>query len=259
MSRSLERLSWERIGAAAGLVFVAVVLVTFFLPDPPDADLSTAQIMRDLIADRDGLLLNVYLGGLASAIFVAFTAGLWSRLRAAERAGGPSVLVILGGLGSAVVILIANAIVLAMVDAADEVREPVAVRALYELDQSILFALGFTSAVFYSGAAISALRTRALPVWLAWSALVLATLFVVSLLGVFSEDEEGGALGALFFLALLLNFIWVLAASVVLLAPEHQRAAVPRGATEGADPAGPPRTTEERPSPPGGREPPAGP
>jgi hypothetical protein len=46
---------------------------------------------------------------------------------------------------------------------------------------------------------------------------VFAAFFAVTMLGLFSDDEEGGALGIAFFLGLLAQFLWVVAASVVMI------------------------------------------
>jgi hypothetical protein len=209
--------SWERQAAIAGLLFVAVLIASFFTPSTPDIDDSTAKIVQDLADDRDGLIAGAYLGGIASVLFIAFTAGVWSRMRAAEGEAGPSVLTLLGGLGSALVIIIANGILLATVYAAYEGREPDAVRALFELDNTVFLGLGFTSAAFYGGVALSAIPRRSLPSVLAWAAAALAVAFPVSLLGLFSKADDGGALGTVFFIALLVNFLWIVATSIVLL------------------------------------------
>jgi hypothetical protein len=208
---------WERLAAIAGVLFFVVVIMSFWTPSTPDADDPTAKIVQDIADDRTGLILGAYLGGIASVLFLVFTAGLWSRIRAAEPERGPATLTLLGGLGSAVMILVANGALLALVDAADERRELEAVRALFELSEVLFIGIGFTSAVFYGGVALSALATRSLPAWLGWSAAALAVTFPVALLGVFSKDDEGGVLGAVFFIALLVNFLWILAASIVML------------------------------------------
>jgi hypothetical protein len=209
-------LSLEGLGAASGVIFFVVVVASFFTPEAPDVDAETATIVTELAADRDGLVLSVYLGFLASFFFTLFTAGLWTWLRRAEVERGASVLVLLGGLGSVILVVIANGVFYALVDAAEEAREPEAVRALFELDQSILPAIAVTSMVFYAGVALSALATGALPRWLTWVAAALAIAFPIALLGIFSEDDEGGALGVIFFIALLVNFVWILVTSVLM-------------------------------------------
>src|SRR5687768_1705494 len=208
---------WERVGALSGILFFAAVVASFFTPETPDADDPTAEIARSIADDRTAHLLGVYLQGIASLLFLVFVGALWSRLRRAEADRGPSVLVALGGVGSALIILVSSGVFLALIEAADEGREPAAVRALFELDEIVFIGIGWTSAVFYLGAALSSLATGSLPPWLGWIAAGLAALFVVAFVGVFSTDDEGGVLGAIFFIGILVNFLWTLATSIVML------------------------------------------
>jgi hypothetical protein len=208
---------WQRIGAWSGILFFVCVIASFFTPETPDEDDPTAQIVRSFADDRTGHLFGVYIGGLASLLFLVFVAAVWSRLRAAELDRGPTILVALGGVGTAVIVLIANAALMAVVDAADQGREPEAVRALFELDLVLFLGIGWTSAAFYLGAALSSLATGSLPRWLGWIAAVLAFAFVVGFLGIFSEGDEGGVFGYLFFAGLVVNFFWILATSIVML------------------------------------------
>lgn len=208
---------WERLGALSGMLFFAAVVASFFTPETPDADDPTAEIARSIADDRTAHLLSVYLQGIASLLFLVFVGALWSRLRRAEADRGPSILVALGGVGSALIILVSSGVFLALIEAADEGREPAAVRALFELDEIVFIVIGWTSAAFYAGVALSSLATRSLPRWLGWIAAALAVVFVVAFLGVFSESDEGGVLGAIFFIGLLVNFLWILAASILML------------------------------------------
>jgi hypothetical protein len=227
---------WERIGAVSGVLFFVAVVGSFFTPDTPDADDPTAKIVSSIADDRAAHLLSVYLTGIASLFFLVFVGALWSRLRRAEPDRGPSILVVLGGVGTAVIILISSGVFLALIEAADEGREPAAVRALFELDEVVFLGIGWTSAAFYAGAALSTLATGSLPRWLGWVAAGLAVLFVVGFLGVFSEADDGGVLGVIFFVGVLVNFLWILVTSIVMLrAGPRPGAARPRA--EGASAA----------------------
>jgi hypothetical protein len=209
--------NWHRIGAVSGILFFVTVLGSFFTPETPDADDPTAEIASSIADDRSAHLLSVYLGGLATLFFLVFVAALWSRLRQAETDRGPSILVVLGGVATAALILVSEGVFLALIEAADEGREPEAVRALFELDEVIFIGIGWSSAVFYAGAALSSLSTRSLPRALGWIAAALVAVFVVAFLGIFSESDEGGVLGGIFFGGILVNFLWILATSIVML------------------------------------------
>jgi hypothetical protein len=218
---------WERVGAVSGILFFVVVVASFFSPETPDADDPTAEIVRSIADDRSAHLVGVYLSGLASLLFLVFVGALWSRLRRAEADRGPSILVAFGGVGSALVILISSGVFMALVEAADEGREPAAVRALFQLDEIVFIVIGWTSAAFYLGAALSSLSTGSLPRWLGWVAAALVAVFVVTFLGIFSDSDDGGVLGGIFFVGILVNFLWILATSIVMLRarPGAERAA----------------------------------
>jgi hypothetical protein len=208
---------WQRVGAVSGILFFVAVLASFFTPETPDADDPTAEIVSSIADDRTAHLVTVYLQGIASLLFIIFVGALYARLRATEVDRGPSILAALGGLGSAIVVLISTGVFMALIEAADEGRESAAVRALFELDEVIFIVIGWTSAAFYAGVALSSLATGGLPRWLGWVAAVLAVTFVVGFLGVFSEDDDGGVLGGIFFIGILVNFLWILATSIVML------------------------------------------
>jgi hypothetical protein len=226
---------WERLAAAGGIAFVALIVASFLTPGTPDRGAVDAAIASELTDERTGILFGVYLGGLATIAFLAFAGGLWHALRRVEgEIAGASVLSLVGAVLTAAGILVANGAVLALVYAADEGRNAGVLRALLELGDAAFIPGGFALAVFLGGTALSAIPTGALPRWLGWPAAVLAAAYVVSLGGIFSEQDEGGALGAAFFVTLLMTFLWVLATSIVLL----RREAAPGRAR-------PPRVTAE--------------
>jgi hypothetical protein len=206
-----------RLGAVSGILFFLAVLGNFFTPETPDVNDPAVKIARELADDRTGQIASSYLLGLGALLFLVFIAGLWAHLRAAESERGTSTLVLLGGVGTAAIILVASIVLYAVVNAAYDQREPAAVRALFELEEVMFLPIGFTSAVFYLGAALSGLGHKSLPAWLGWSAAALAAVYPIALLGLFSKADDGGVLGAIFFIAILLNFIWILATSIVML------------------------------------------
>ena len=230
---------WQRVGAISGILFFVAVLASFFTPETPDADDPTPKIASELADDRSAHLVTVYLLGLGSLLFILFVGALWSRLRAAEADRGASIVVALAGIATAVIVLVSSMIFLALIEAADEGREPAAVRALFELDELIFLAMGWTSAAFYGGIALSSLANRSLPRALGWIAVGLALLFPICFFGIFSESDDGGVLGGIFFLGIVINFFWIRATSIVMLTssststPPGQAAAPPRA------PAGP--------------------
>jgi Domain of unknown function (DUF4386) len=213
----MNRMSWERIGAVSGILFVVTIVATFFVPSTPDVDDPAAQIRESLVDDRNGLIAGIYLSGLAAFFFLAFLAALYLRLRRAESEAGPSVLALLGGVATTVMVLAVTGVVLALVAAADEDAGDEALRALLELDGALFIPTGFFFAAFHVGAGLSILGSGVLPRWLGWASVVIALVFLVALFGLFSEDDEGGPLGIVYFLDLLASLLWALATSILML------------------------------------------
>ena len=139
-------------------------------------------------------------------------------LRRAEPEAGASMVALMGGLGFSVIEIGRHGAFLALVEAADKEREPPAIRALLELDNTLFTGSVFLMVVFHAGVALSAIPLRSLPTWLGWWAAALALLFTIALLGIFSENyDEAPLFGILLPVGLLATLLWVLAASVVML------------------------------------------
>jgi hypothetical protein len=219
----------ERWAGGAGLLFVAALIASFFVPSTPDAGVADAALGPAIDADAQGLRAGVYLLGFAAAAFVVFAAGLAGRLRRGEgEQAGSSIVVVAGALVFSTLMLVASGVTMALTVAASESRDPAAVRALFELDEVVFIPAGFGLALMLLAAGAGIVGSRMLPAWLGWSALVLGAGFLVSLLGVMSEDDEGGPLGLVFFVDLTVSILWVAATSVALLR-EPSRAGAPSG------------------------------
>lgn len=208
---------WQRLGALSGFLFVALTVATIFEPEEPDADEPTSTIAQAISDDRTAHILFTYIAEIGAVVFILFVAALWSMLRRAEPAAGASMVALMGGLGFSVVEIGRHGAFLALVEAADKEREPAAIRALLELDNTLFTGSLFALVAFYVGVALSVIPLRSLPVWLGWSAAALALLFAIAALGIFSEDYDGPLFGILLPLGLLAHLLWLLATSVVML------------------------------------------
>ena len=213
----MNQTRWQQLGATSGILFVVLTFATFFTPSTPDADKPAAEIARTIADDRNAHIVNFYVSGLAWLLFLVFVALIWDVLRTSEGGSRASVLALLGGVAVYAGVLVEQSAFLALVNAADAGREPVAVRALYELEEVVLVPLRFAVAAFFLGIALAAIPTGALPRWLGWMAAALAALLVVGLLGVFGANEEDGPLVPILVLGRLGVLLWILAASTVLL------------------------------------------
>jgi hypothetical protein len=208
---------WQRVGGLTGFLFVALTVATIFAPSEPDADEPTSTIAQAISDDRTAHVFFTYLGEIGAVVFLLFVAALWSMLRRAESEAGASMVALMGGVGFSVIEIGRHGAFLALVEAADKGREPAAIRALLELDNTLFTGSVFFLVAFHAGVALSVIPLRSLPIWLGWWAAALALLFAITALGIFSEDYEGPLFGILLPLGLLAHLLWVLTASMVIL------------------------------------------
>jgi len=77
---------WERAGSAAGIGFVAAMIVSVFMvPSPPHIDASTTEILDFVTGHRTGLLASALVGALAGVLFLVFLGHLRHVLARSER------------------------------------------------------------------------------------------------------------------------------------------------------------------------------
>jgi hypothetical protein len=232
----------------AGLVFLGMLVATFFTPDVPAAAPESAigkltsvltsgegtestgeQLAAELVARRTDHQISVFLGLLGETVFFVFLGGLWSRLRRFEGPGG--ILAGIFALGGAVflaLVLVQDGLYLALVQSA--VTHPDVLLTLILLSEwvgvgavpaAVAMLVGFSGAV---------LTSRALPAWLGWLGGAAGLLLVVSIVGVFEEEQDGALIGITGLGGFLLMMVWALATSVVLLLRAGQ---VPRPSASG--------------------------
>lgn len=215
----MNQAQWQRIGASFGLLFVALIVASVFIgAATPDATEPTAEIVQTLTDDSGGTLAFGYVLGLQAGIFVIFAAALWGVLRRGEgELAGASVVALAGAIGTSLILLLTQVVLVAATYAADKGAEPEAIRGLFELVTPLYTSSAVTLVLFLGGTAMSAIPSKALPAWLGWVAAALAAVFFVSLHGIFSDPEGEGILGIFFFLGELGLVVWVLAASIVML------------------------------------------
>ncbi|MDQ0577261.1 small-conductance mechanosensitive channel [Agromyces albus] len=216
----------DRWAAVAGLVFTALVVASFFMPDIPSSDSPAEDIAAQLAADNTAHRLSLLLGFLADVAFLVFLAGLWSRLRRWEGPAGMfAALILAAGAAFVTLMLISGGLHLALVQYASGGQpDPAVLPALTDLNQWVGAAILPPSVAMFLGATVAILTTRALPRWLGWLAAATAVLQLISLAGVFQTTVEG-VVGIAAFSGFLLFLVWVLATSVVLLLRPGQQPA----------------------------------
>jgi hypothetical protein len=207
---------FDRIAAAAGLVFVAITLgaVTLYpnLQPPYDEAAVRAAYIDGAAAASWSAVLHL----LGTIPFSVFLVAVWQRLRRTDEA--LATMTLLGGLATMVVITVWQAVLVGLivqanfVDAAADFRPILAVST--GLDQSVTTPLAIMTGA--AGAAI--LTDRAIPRWLGWLSIVtggLALIGVMAIVIAFVDRAAGYIVGAANPIAYLLFLVWVGGVSVV--------------------------------------------
>ena len=216
MDRSV---TWERIGAAAGIAFVALLLASFFvIPDaPPALDDPIGKIRAYYVDNSSNFQASVFLTGLAGFFFLGFLGALTTTLTRAEPGGWLRHVVVPAG-----------AIVLALAFVNAAVTDALATRVAAEADQAVIRALydvqaftitfaAFPIAAFVGAVASVSRRTRLLPPLVTLLGLILVPAWLVSGFAVFTESGTFSPTGAFGLVVVLAWLAWILAVSASLL------------------------------------------
>lgn len=198
----MGRVSWERLAALAGGLFIALYVVAFSLGIEVGA---SDQEILDYYADSGNRSKEVVaffcIAGAALALIV-FAIALRSIIARSERDTGLlASLAQAGGVAGATLILAGNALSRAPAFAAtdDEFELEPDTRRLFETGGFLLFASGTIAAILLVAAVSLAARRHAiLPRWLGWAGLAAAVLLPL----------------AVAFIGYLIFALWLLAVSV---------------------------------------------
>ena len=192
---------WHALAPLAGVGFVALAVAAFIIsgetPDTNDSPQKVLNFYRD--NDSEQIWASAFLAW-ASVLFLFFAGVLRTVLRAAE--GGLarlSTVAFGGGVVLAIGMLSFAGFTFALADTADDLT-PAAAQALNALNSDFFFPVAAGLGTLMLATALSSLRSKALPAWLAWPALVLGI----------------AALTPVGFFAFLLFGVWTLVTSVVL-------------------------------------------
>jgi hypothetical protein len=181
----------SRIAPFAGIAFVVLYVIAWFVSQSPDSDDSAATIAA-YYGDKDHrvwMIVSAYAFIVAGLLFLCFLAGLRGRLRAAE--GGDGTLSDFSFAAGIlfVALLIAGALALAAVPAAisfggaDRPADGDVVNFIQSAGYGLILVGGMLSAAaMIVAASIVVLRTQVLPAWTAWLGFVAALLLLPAVL-----------------------------------------------------------------------------
>jgi hypothetical protein len=224
---------WEQAGAAAGVVFVALILASVFVvPAAPHINASFLNIANYYVSNRGGLLTSALLGTLGSLFFLWFVSHLRHVLQRAE--GGSEALspiVLISGTAVAVagfLVAIPQATLAFGSHRIELITNPGVVRSLFYMSDILYGILALTIALFLAAASIAMVRKELVAPPLGYAGLLFSAAAFIGGISAFYVTTYSAAWVGLQMGALIAALAWVLVASVVMLArPEVARAEAP--------------------------------
>lgn len=223
---------WERLGAATGILFfitAAIALIGYEFSGP-DIGASSGEIVS-FVTDNLTTIQGAVLFLLLSSLFLMwFSGSIRDASAAVEPNGGRlTALAFAGGVLTALLLALAAILGSGLVVRDIAEMEEAAVQAIYVgsfLSEGLFFgASAVTRTVLLGAIGLASVRFGALPKWLGWITLILGAATGIGLLAFLGNPQES-LLGFVAYLAFLAFFVWVLIASIVLVArPTPKQAA----------------------------------
>ena len=214
----MSNILWQRLGAASGIVYVAVLLAPDLIQGGPSDEptMTAAEAIAHSCAittaaqPTDAVIPILHT--LGYLIFLFFLGSLWSALRRAEGADGwLSAAAFGGGLVSLAVKFASGAASVAANSNACAGIDPQLWQVLQDMNSASHFTAFFPLAILSAASAVVAIRFGApLPRWLGWmSAVVAVALLVDGMAGTLYARDFGPSF--------LLFALWTVITSVVLV------------------------------------------
>lgn len=204
---------WQRYGLLAGVVFVVLNVIGMLVGGaPPARDASAEKITEYFVDNASGIKLGAILFGFALIFGLWWLGSLWRVIGTLE-ASGPrlALIAVIGFVMSGAVAGIGQALWAGPALRIDSLS------ATAELVWSIGFAayslVMATTAAHMLALAALVMRTKFLPVWMGWLALLSAATCAVAIVGAGNESNVFLIMQMIGFLSWML---WVLISSVLL-------------------------------------------
>lgn len=191
----------QRLAPLTGVLFVVLTAASFLVTgEPPDNDAPAREIV-DFYADKEGqVIFGAVLASLAAVSLLFFAATVRRALRRGEQDMGVlSMAALGGGIVAAAGIATDSAFRFVLADGADDIS-PVAMQTIHALWSTFFFPMVVGIGALVLAVSFAAIRTRVIPVWLAWVGILIFVVFFT----------PAG------FIAFLVSGLWIAALSVLL-------------------------------------------
>jgi hypothetical protein len=196
-----DRTTRSALVPLTGVLFVILTVASFAVAgDTPDADDPVGEVVEFWIDHEGQAFFGAILGALGAIALIFFAASLRRALRRGEDGAGVlSVAAMGGGIVAAAGIGTDSAFRFALGDLADDV-DPVVTQTLNALWAEFFFPMVVGLATLVLATSLAALRTRIIPVWLAWIGILICVVFFT----------PAG------FIAFLVSGLWIVIVSMLL-------------------------------------------
>jgi hypothetical protein len=203
-----------RWGGFAGLAFVVLVLLGKFLPgNPPGVDKSANEIRSYLTDGRTSILVGALMLSAAAGLIIWFAAAFAEAMRERDERSDLHMALLAGSVlvGAAIFV---NAAVSAATAYGVNGRDPAMTFMMYQWSAVLITMIGFAAALPLAAAGVGVLRTRLMPNWLGYLALLAALVSFAGAFGIFVTSGAFVAGGTLMTtVPLLVAAVWLVCAS----------------------------------------------
>jgi hypothetical protein len=198
----------------AGVVFVVLTVVGFTIAgEPPASDASADEVVEYFTDNDTRVMIGCLLEALAGLAVLVFASSV-SRVMRRSDGGMLPTLVMAGATVLAAGIGADAALRFAAADVADDL-EPSSIQTMNAIWSNFFFPMVIGMSALILGIALSAFRTRIVPVWMAWIGLLLCVVFYTPVS----------------FAAFLIGGLWIVVASILIWRRESSRAIMPTAST----------------------------